>query len=145
MSFFTFLRLLTTNCESWFMYVFTCRIHFAQFAREIRRDVSVPLSLGIVVTCLGLLCVCVKRKRKCCLLAVQLMKWWRRREEGGGSGGFGLSAIRSGMQWRPLNCALNPNDGAIDVVTWWRCGTCVDYITMYVCPKGGVGAKRREG
>lgn len=43
------------------MYVFTCRIHFAQFAREIRMDVSVPLSLGIVVTCLGLLCVCVRK------------------------------------------------------------------------------------
>lgn len=118
-----------------------------QFVREIRIDVSLPLSLCIVVTCLpqACMCVCVKRKRKCCLLAVQLMNSRRRRVVGGGGrGGFGLSTIRSGMQWRPLNCALNPYDGAIDVVTWWRCGTCLDYITMYVCPKGGKESGKRE-
>lgn len=116
-----------------------------QFVREIRIDVSLPLSLCIVVTCLPQACMCVcVRKTETEVLSVGSSTYELETKTGrwgGGRGGFGLSTIRSGMQWRPLNCALNPYDGAIDVVTWWRCGTCLDYITMYVCPKRG----RREG
>lgn len=77
------------------MYVFTCRIHFAQFAREIRIDVSVPLSLGIVVTCLGLLCVgvCV-RKTETEVLSVGSSTYELVTETGRGRGQWWLWAER---------------------------------------------------
>lgn len=142
-SFFTFVRLLTTNCESWFMSAFTCRIHFAICTR----DSHICFIAIVALHCCHVpppgVHVCV-RKTETEVLSVGSSTYeleTKTGRRGGDRGGFGLSTIRSGMQWRPLNCALNPYDGAIDVVTWWRCGTCLDYITMYVCPKRG----RREG